>query len=196
MLEQLVGWTETAAAAPLAGDSASTATVPLETMDEAAFQALYQRTAPALGAYVRRTCGQPDLAEDILQETFLKFLKAPRPAMDEASTRAYLYRTATTLIADHWRKRKREEAWSLKAIFRTKTAQPDTLSGDMARMFERLAHRERALLWLAYVEGFDHREIAAVLGLRVKSIKVLLFRARKKLAAILTSEGLAPEMGS
>ena len=164
-------------------------------MNEAGFQALYQRTAPALGAYIRRTCGQPDLADDILQETFLKFLKAPRPAMDEASTRAYLYRTATTLIVDHWRRRKREEAWSLKTIFRTRAAQSTTLRGDMARMFERLAHREQALLWLAYVEGFDHREIAAVLGLRVKSIKVLLFRARKKLAAILTSEGLAPEVG-
>ena len=196
MLQQLVGWTETALGESLPGD-ASTAveTVPLETMDQAAFQALYQRTAPALGAYIRRTCEQQDLADDILQETFLKFLKAPRPTMDEASTRAYLYRTATTLIADHWRRRKREEAWSLRTIFLTKTSAPPTLRGDMARMFERLAHRERSLLWLAYVEGFEHREIAEVLGLREKSIKVLLFRARKKLAAILTSEGLAPEVG-
>ena len=99
MLQQLVGWAETAAVESLPGDSSSAATVPLETMDEAAFEAFYQRTAPALGAYIRRTCGQPDLADDILQETFLKFLKAPRPAMDEASTRAYLYQTATTLIA-------------------------------------------------------------------------------------------------
>ena len=114
--------------------------------------------------------------------------------MDEASTRSYLYRMATTLVADHWRKRKREEAWSLQAIFRTKTAEPAILRRDMARMFERLAHRERALLWLAYVEGLEHQEIAEVLGLREKSIKVLLFRARKKLAAILSSEGLAPEV--
>ncbi len=195
MLQQLVGWAETAAVESLPGDSSSAATVPLETMDEAAFEAFYQRTAPALGAYIRRTCGQPDLADDILQETFLKFLKAPRPAMDEASTRAYLYQTATTLIADHWRRRKREEAWSLKTIFRTKTAEPATMRGDMARLFGRLAHRERVLLWLAYVEGFEHREIAGVMGLREKSIKVLLFRARKKLAATLASEGLAPEVG-
>ena len=163
-------------------------------MEQAAFQALYEKTAPALGTYIRRTCGQQDLADDILQETFLKFLRAPRPAMDEAATRAYLYRTATTLTVDHWRRRKREEAWSLKTISRAKSAEPSTLHRDMARMFERLAHRERGLLWLAYVEGFEHREIAEVLGLREKSIKVLLFRARKKLAAILTSEGLAPEV--
>ena len=195
MLQQLVGWTQTAAAEPLPGDPSSTTIVPLQTMDEAAFHALYQRTAPALGAYIRRTCGQPNLADDILQETFLKFLRAPRPAMDAASTRAYLYRTASTLVVDHWRRRKREEAWSLKTIFRTKTAEPATLRSDMARMFVRLSHRERSLLWLAYVEGFEHREIAEVLGLRQKSIKVLLFRARRKLGDILTSEGLAPEVG-
>ena len=76
MRRQLVGWAETATAESHPGDSRS-ATVPLETMDEAAFHALYLRTAPALGAYIRRTCGQQDLADDILQETFLKFLRAP-----------------------------------------------------------------------------------------------------------------------
>jgi DNA-directed RNA polymerase specialized sigma24 family protein len=46
---------------------------------------------------------------------------------------------------------------------------------------------------LAYVEGFDHREIAAALQLRERSVKVLLFRARKKLAGILSEHGLGPK---
>ena len=49
------------------------------------------------------------------------------------------------------------------------------------------------LLWLAYVEGFDHREIALALRVNQKSVRVLLFRARKKLAGILTSQGIGPE---
>jgi DNA-directed RNA polymerase specialized sigma24 family protein len=49
------------------------------------------------------------------------------------------------------------------------------------------------LLWLAYVEGFDHREIAAAKGVAEKSVRVLLFRARKALAAILSRAGLGPE---
>ena len=44
-----------------------------------------------------------------------------------------------------------------------------------------LAPRDRALLWLAHVEGYDHREIARVLGLQESSVRVILFRARKKL---------------
>jgi hypothetical protein len=48
----------------------------------------------------------------------------------------------------------------------------------MFHMPVRLKPAERALLWLAYVEGFDHSEIAAA-GIRSKSIRVLLFRARQ-----------------
>lgn len=50
------------------------------------------------------------------------------------------------------------------------------------------------MLWLAHVEGFDHREIAGMLGLEPASVRVLLFRARKRLVAILTKLGLGPEV--
>jgi RNA polymerase sigma-70 factor (ECF subfamily) len=55
-------------------------------------------------------------------------------------------------------------------------------------LFARLKPQERDLLWLAYVEGFDHREIAAALHLAEKSVLVLLFRARPKLARLLEKE--------
>jgi RNA polymerase sigma-70 factor, ECF subfamily len=41
------------------------------------------------------------------------------------------------------------------------------------------------MLWLAYAEGASHQEIASVLGLRPASMKLLLFRARRRLAALL-----------
>ncbi len=58
----------------------------------------------------------------------------------------------------------------------------------MMSVFKNLKPQERALLWLAYVEGYEHREIAGVLNLSTVSIKVLLFRARRRLAALLESE--------
>ena len=48
-----------------------------------------------------------------------------------------------------------------------------------------LKPRERMLLWLAYGQGESHREIAQALGLKTGSIKLLLFRARRKLAKLL-----------
>ena len=56
---------------------------------------------------------------------------------------------------------------------------------DLRRAFDRLKPRERQLLWLAHVEGSDHREIARLTGLRTGSIRLLLFRARRRLAEVL-----------
>jgi RNA polymerase sigma-70 factor (ECF subfamily) len=48
--------------------------------------------------------------------------------------------------------------------------------------------RERQLLWLAHAEGYSHREIAQVTGLAATSIRLLLFRARRRLARILREQ--------
>ncbi len=53
----------------------------------------------------------------------------------------------------------------------------------------RLTPRERDLLWLAYAQGSSHKEIAGALGLKTASIKPLLFRARRRLAALLRERG-------
>ena len=56
---------------------------------------------------------------------------------------------------------------------------------DMARMFAQLTPQQRQMMWLAYVEGADHREIASQMNLRAGSIRVLLHRARRRLARLL-----------
>ena len=56
---------------------------------------------------------------------------------------------------------------------------------DLARSMARLKPRERDLPWLAYAQGSSHKEIAEVLGLKVASVKLLLFRARRRLAVLL-----------
>ena len=56
---------------------------------------------------------------------------------------------------------------------------------ELTRALEQLKPRERTLLWLAYAQGFSHEEIASQLGLRTASLKALLFRARRRLVALL-----------
>lgn len=157
-------------------------------MDEDAFRGFYQETAPALQGYIRKTCGNAALAQDIFQETFYRFLRANLPQMAPQQMRAYLFKTATTLLIDHWRRQRRERFW--ESLWRP----PDSHSGekteDVSKAFAELKPAERALLWLAYVEGFDHGEIALALGFKEKSIRVLLFRSRKKFARALSGRAL------
>jgi RNA polymerase sigma-70 factor (ECF subfamily) len=159
-------------------------------MDAAAFQVFYAKTAPRLRAYIRRASGNEALADDILQEAFLRFLRADLPPLEEAPLRAYLYKIAASLLVDHWRRMNRERRWSLRNFLGAEPAANPRGDSDALRFFRRLKPQEQLLLWLAYVEGFEHREIAVALRLKEKSVRVLLFRARKKLARTLESAGL------
>jgi RNA polymerase sigma-70 factor (ECF subfamily) len=164
-------------------------------MDEAAFTAFYREMGPALRSYIQKVSGDAALADDILQETFFRFLRAELPAMEKFQRKAYLYRTASSLLSDHWRRLKRERRWSLEGIFRSEAVENTERGGDMMSVFGRLKTQEKTLLWLAYVEGFDHREIAQVLELKEKSVRVLLFRARKKLAGMLGKQSFGLREG-
>jgi RNA polymerase sigma-70 factor, ECF subfamily len=155
-----------------------------------AFRVFYTRTNRPLWAYLQRVSGNRDVADDLLQETYCRFLAAELPEMDASESRSYLYRIATNLLRDRWRRgevaapaRQTEQSYGEDAETRT----------DVRRAFEQLGHRERQLLWLAYVEGFDHREIAQLTGLRAASVRVLLFRARRQLAGTLRN---GPRTGS
>ena len=112
--------------------------------------------------------------------------------MDESETRSYLFRIATNLLHD--RVRSRADTW-------VPAGEPDNASEIPARVtasietrldvrstLRQLKPRERELLWLAYVEGMNHEEIAAATGLRPLSIRILLFRARRKAAHLLTPQ--------
>ena len=162
-------------------------------MGEEPFQAFYQDTAAKLWAYIRRAASDASLADDIFQETFLRFLRTSPSSLDERQQRAYLYRTATSLLVDHWRRVKRERQWSIKSLFEDRTPGPSHVALDIAHLFAQLKPQQQGLLWLAYVEGFDHDEIASALQLRERSVRVLLHRARKRMAGILTTHGLGPQ---
>jgi len=72
-------------------------------MDSDAFAGFYQRSAPALRVYLMRVSGNSALAEDLTQESYLRFLCASQPEGGEVNWRRYLFRIATNLLTDYWR---------------------------------------------------------------------------------------------
>lgn len=147
-----------------------------------AFRIFYSRTNGALWAYLLRVSGRHDVADDLFQESYCRFLAAKLPEMDATESRSYLFRIATNLLHDRWRRREYPDAVSTSS----ESCEDDLETrADVRRAFGQLKPRERQLLWLAHVEGFDHREIARLMGLKVGSVRVLLFRARSQLAGAL-----------
>jgi len=162
-------------------------------MDEATFRAVYDRTARPLWNYLRRVTGDAHVADDLLQETYYRFLRAQAIYESAAHRRNSLFRIATNLVHDS-RRRARvrplpaagdgDVSWVADS---GDVAADVDRRADLDRAMQQLKPRERALLWLAYAEGSSHREIAAAVGVQISSVKLLLFRARKKLAGILGS---------
>ncbi len=159
-------------------------------MDEETFRAFYERTARGLWAYLARVTGDRQLADDLLQETFYRFLRAAATYDSETHRRNSLYRIATNLARDAGRRRLTRVPFSvagndIESVSSGHDAGATERTADFTRAMSHLKPRERAMLWLAYAEGASHREIADALGLSPASLKPLLFRARRKLAALL-----------
>jgi RNA polymerase sigma-70 factor, ECF subfamily len=166
-------------------------------MDEDAFRLFYDRTARPVWAYLSRMSGDPRLADDLLQEAYYRFLRANVAHESDAHRRNYLFRIATNLVRDVRRRPRVDGTVRAKDGETLDHADPqsaDVANGaicrlDLARSMARLKPRERDLLWMAYAQGSSHKEIAETLGLKTASIKLLLFRARRRLAAMLRGGG-------
>lgn len=165
-------------------------------LTESEFQDLYRELARPLWAYLYRLTGNAADADDLLQESFCRLLATPIDPRDDGRLRAYLFRTATNAATDLWRRggrgTRRNEPLSDAVPAAADPGEDAVLKRDMARTFRDLKPQERMLLWLAHVEGSEHREIAEALGLKAASVPVLLFRARRKLAALLRKKGYGP----
>jgi RNA polymerase sigma-70 factor, ECF subfamily len=169
-------------------DDADTADVAFH-MDEEAFRGFYDRTSRVLWSYLARVTGDRQLADDLLQETYYRFLRASATYESDAHRRNSLFHIATNLVRDARRRTTPMQLFESGDITALQVDQ------DLARRTERrtdleraMAHlkpRDRMMLWLAYAQGESHKDIATTLGLKTGSVKLLLFRARRKLAGLL-----------
>ena len=157
-------------------------------MDEEAFRAFYERTARPLWAYLSRITGDRQAADDLLQDAYYRFLRARAQYEDEHHRRNALFRIATNLARDRYRRTAGVQTVTLDDTHLGHGGDPAgrvERRADLHRAMRQLKPREREMLWLAYAQGSSHREIATTVGVKTGSVKPLLFRARRKLAELL-----------
>jgi RNA polymerase sigma-70 factor, ECF subfamily len=156
--------------------------------DEERFRLFYEKTARPLRAYLLRALCDISRADDLLQESYLRLLRAKLPLdMEDEHRKNYLFRIAANLLKNEYG---RTMMQPLSDDYASASG-ADQMAGsyDMSRLFAELKPRERELLWLAYVEKFSHHEIASMTGSKPQSIRPMLARARTKLAGMLQAAG-------
>lgn len=156
------------------------------------FRIFYENHSAGFLNFIRKACGGDEgIAGDIFQESFFRLFRSSPRGLNEYQLKSYLYKTAYRLVIDEKRKRTSDSITDEMTYIESKGVNNADLSIDLERIFGKLKKKERSLLWLAYVEGYSHREISEVTDIKEKSLKVVLFRLRKKCAEILRAEGFS-----
>ena len=159
--------------------------------DTGAFEELYREHAPRLYALSCRMAGSTEDGEDLLQEIFLQAYRKIGSFKRDAAIGTWLYRLALNHCLDYVRSRqakmnKLTETLDADASFEPMARRDTPIARmDLERAMERLPEGCREAFVLHDVEGYDHKEVAGMLGIAEGTSKSQVFKARMKLRAYL-----------
>lgn len=157
--------------------------------DDDAFEALMVRYQAPLFRYLRGLVADAELAEDLLQETFLRAFRAIGGLSDPATLRGWLYRIAHNQAISALRRRRLVSWLPLSLWLHLRAPEPAML--EAARVEQALAQlptQLRAPLLLHLVAGFSYAEVAELLRLTEPAVRMRISRARAAFRAAYASE--------
>lgn len=156
--------------------------------DRAAFAVLLDVHQRPLSAYTRRMLDDQDLADDIVQETFLRlWTRAASYNSDSARLTTWLHNIAHNLCIDSFRRGARMTYTDSDDLSATSNDSPegDELARERRRQVRAslaaLPERQRSALLLCHYQGLSNREAAVILDVSVDALESLLARARRRL---------------
>ena len=171
------------------GDAALVARVQAGDVD--AFETLYKQHAARIYSLASRMAGSPDEGEDLVQEIFLQAYRKLGSFKGDASVGTWLYRLAVNHCLDFVRSRRAKmgrvtDTLDADGAFEPVSPRETPLARiDLERAIEQLPEGCREAFVLHDVEGFDHKEVAGMLGIAEGTSKSQVFKARMKLRALL-----------
>lgn len=180
----------------------------LQAGDGAALGELLRRNAGRVLGLAFRYTGDRALAEDCLQETFLKVYQARDRYRPDAPFQAYLLRIASNVCLSHLRKKRNisldaggedgertHDPADPGAVRPGETLAQAEVAQRVRAAVEQLPDRQRLAILLNKFEGLDYQQVAEQLGLTVQATKSLLHRARMALKDVLVASLGADALG-
>lgn len=162
--------------------------------ERAAFDALVARWAPPVRHHLLRVTGDPDAADELTQEVWLRVMQGIGRLREAARFRSWLFGIAHRVLMDRLRLRygAAVDADADPALIEDAHGDPsgdrESAARDVARGLDRLPSIEREVLTLFYLDDLSLAELSQVLGVPVGTVKSRLFRARNLLRQHLLPE--------
>lgn len=155
------------------------------------FKQWYDEYADAIFRFCFVKTSNTEQAEDLVQETFMRFWQSLRDGKEMQHPRAYLYTIAGNLVIDWYRKKKADSLDALQdAGFDpkdTKSVSPLQFAehAEVVRVLAQLEDDDRMVLLMRFIEGLEPRDIAEILEVSANVVSVRINRALKRAGALL-----------
>ena len=166
----------------------------LRRRDPRGFDGAYAAYAGPLFGFLRRLSGRKELAEDLLQHTFLRLAERGPELRADSDLRAWLFDVARNAYVSH--ARRELDPATETALELVADPPPDIearlLLGDVERALELLRFEDREVLLLVTVQGLEQDAVARLLALEPATLRQRLSRARSRLLAELARVGANP----
>lgn len=155
----------------------------LRRRDPRGFELAYSAHAARLHAFLRRLSGRADVADDLLQHTFLRLAERGADLAPDSDLRAWLFAVARNAYWSLLRAAPASEAEELLEALACPPPDVEArlLLGDVDAALERLRVEDREVLLLVGAEGLEQRAAATLLGLEPPALRQRLSRARSRL---------------
>jgi RNA polymerase sigma-70 factor (ECF subfamily) len=150
-------------------------------------EGLFCQYEPAICSYLRRLTGDLDRAQELTQEVFLRTHRALLRGVQMENSRAWLYRVASRLATDDYRRRKVLQWVALLDTDPDPAPAIESTVGerlDVQRALDALSPKFKIPLVLYTCVGYSVAEIAQMLGLSVGAVKMRLYRAREQFRSV------------
>jgi RNA polymerase sigma factor (sigma-70 family) len=166
--------------------------------DQGAFDEVYHRHTPGLFAFLARMCGRPAIAEELLQETWLRFARHARALPAGVNLNAWLFTIARNLCRSHQRWRLvdlgRLRGWRTAAAGVLAPSPHElVVAAETERRLEgalaALPAALREMVCLVAVERFSPTEAAGIVGVTPQAARQRLHRARALIGRALADDG-------
>jgi RNA polymerase sigma factor (sigma-70 family) len=167
----------------------------LRRRDPRGFDLAYRRHAARIRGFLGRMTHNDDLADDLLQLTFLKLAERGPELRADSDLPAWLFSVARNAFYDQMRLTAASSAQA-ETLEPLSSPPPDVearlLLGDVEDALARLKPEDREILLLVSTEGLSHDAIAKMLGLKSAATRQRLARARSRLLALLDKQNQEP----
>jgi len=174
------------------------------------WQDAYRTHASSVMAFLASRLGQREDAEDVLQETFVRAIRAGDSLREPERLRAYLFSIAHNLMINKIRKHSRvlrfevvpSDGSTIEKHADSQAASPEEMASfhhleeRLQKVLEELTPRYRQAFELAVIEQESYRAIAEKTGWTLAQVKINVYRARRKAIAGLANLLPEPQEGT